>query len=563
MNKIPTICYEDIYEFCASLNFEFENRYEMADEDDTISISVVAKYDNARNIINILTGYGYEIANMEFHDPEYDGYKDEYIITICVRLSNNDIMEIWCEPAKRKDDYLILGGDIVYILNECNIKVVKKIESDKIYFVELEDEIEDEYDDFHNRTRYILNFQDEPVDFSDYDFMEHSESFETKEVYQSEKLKAYIKKDYRVLEDYAENTRTHSDIFHMFVENINLSKRERKSSFKDDWSGGKSFFRSYDICDEYEQGSYLVVSDDIKEEYDPFSMVRLMDFGSFEEKPKIGDFVKLNGLIQMFVFLMKPIPEERLHSLRVYIDGLRIFNYETTIFLDSQYIYLPVEDIRPNSYIMIEDHHEGSFVANVIFSRDNTTKSFTIMNMNKPLYSSDIYLLDSDGYEIDPSSYKISFNNTYFDDPREIEDAKNNHIVLSNFNIELLDSSYFEKALEVRAIKKFETYEIQMKRRGFPRLSLHSVQNCRNKNHIEVFVNGKVLPENLYRVDKLVSNGILRIQLLLLVEAGSNVIIDISPYTHSVRGIIDRVDTSRVINLDHIINKPVSIDYYV
>ena len=148
MNKIPTICYEDIYEFCASLNFEFENRYEMADEDDTISISVVAKYDNARNIINILTGYGYEIANMEFHDPEYDGYKDEYIITICVRLSNNDIMEIWCEPAKRKDDYLILGGDIVYILNECNIKVVKKIESDKIYFVELEDEIEDEYDDF-------------------------------------------------------------------------------------------------------------------------------------------------------------------------------------------------------------------------------------------------------------------------------------------------------------------------------------------------------------------------------------------------------------------------------
>ena len=442
-----------------------------------------------------------------------------------------------------------------YLSNIKDKKLTMEEYLNKIYF-------DSEYDEFHLRTRYILNFQDTPVEFSDYDFMEHPESFETKEVYQSEKLKAYIKKDYCILEEYAENTRTHSDIFHMFVENVNLSKRERKSSFKDDWAGGKSFFRSYDICDEYEEGSYLVVSDDFKEDYDPYSMIRLMDFGSFTEKPNIGDFVKLNGLIQMFVFMMKPIPEERLHSLRIYIDGLRIFNYETTIFLDSQYIYLPVEAIRPNSYIMIEDHHEGSFISKVTFTRDNTTKSFTIMNMNKPLYSSDIYLLDPDGYEIDSNSYKISFNNTYFDDPREIEDPKNSHIILSDFNIELLDPIYYDKEIEIRAIKKFETYEIQMKRRGFPRLSLHSVQNCRNKNHIEIFVDGKLLPENLYRVDKLVSNGILRIQLLLLVEAGSSVIIDISPYTHSVCGVLNQVSTSKVINLDHIINKPVSIDYY-
>lgn len=149
MNKIPTIYYDDIYTFCDVVDVEFSKRhYDAKKNDSTVDITVVAKYDLARKLINIFTDYGYEIACMDFHDPEYDGYEDEYIISLCYGLSDSGEMEIWCEPAKRKDDYLILSGDVVYIMDECNSKITKNVESDDVSFVELEDEIEGEYDEF-------------------------------------------------------------------------------------------------------------------------------------------------------------------------------------------------------------------------------------------------------------------------------------------------------------------------------------------------------------------------------------------------------------------------------
>ena len=149
MNKIPTICYEDIYEFCETVDNEFCKRYYSSKSGEAVvDISIFAKYEKAREIINILTEYDYEIANMEFHDPEFEGYDDEYVITLCSRLSNNDTPEIWCEPAKRNGEYLINEADATYILDECNSKLVPKVQTDVTYFVELEDEIEDEYDDF-------------------------------------------------------------------------------------------------------------------------------------------------------------------------------------------------------------------------------------------------------------------------------------------------------------------------------------------------------------------------------------------------------------------------------
>ncbi len=105
MNKISTICFEDVYEFCEAMDSEFNRRYYPSKQDETVDISIFAKYENARKIINILTEYDYELANVNFHDPETDGYEDEFLITLCARISNYDTPEIWVEPAKRKDGF--------------------------------------------------------------------------------------------------------------------------------------------------------------------------------------------------------------------------------------------------------------------------------------------------------------------------------------------------------------------------------------------------------------------------------------------------------------------------
>ena len=148
MNKIPTICFENVYDFCETVDSEFNRHYYASKSDEAVDISIFAKYDNARKIINILTDYDYKIANVNFNDPKIDGYEDEFVITLCARLSSYDAPEIWVEPAKRKDGYLLNEANATYILDECNSALLPKAGTVQTYFVKLKEDVEDEYDDF-------------------------------------------------------------------------------------------------------------------------------------------------------------------------------------------------------------------------------------------------------------------------------------------------------------------------------------------------------------------------------------------------------------------------------
>lgn len=147
--KSKTICYDDIFEFCEDVDSSFLRKYYAAIKDNsTVDIAIAAKYDTSRKIINILTDYGFEIANIDFHDAICDGYKDEFVIYLCYGLNHSNAMEIWCKPAKCENGYIIFGGDEIYIFDECNSKIMNKVESNDVYIVELHDEIEKEYDGF-------------------------------------------------------------------------------------------------------------------------------------------------------------------------------------------------------------------------------------------------------------------------------------------------------------------------------------------------------------------------------------------------------------------------------
>lgn len=144
-----TICYDDIFEFCEDVDSSFLRKYYAAMKDNsTVDITIAAKYDTSRKIINILTDYRFEIANIDFHDAICDGYKDEFVISLCYGLNHSNAMEIWCAPAKCENGYIIFGGDEIYIFDECNSKIMNKVESNDVYIVELHDEIEKEYDEF-------------------------------------------------------------------------------------------------------------------------------------------------------------------------------------------------------------------------------------------------------------------------------------------------------------------------------------------------------------------------------------------------------------------------------
>lgn len=128
--KIKTLHFED-YEYFACAVSDVYDRVKSNDEYN--SVDVVAKYENAKEIIRELVGIGYGIAFIDkFGDPEWDGYDDAFVISLL-----DD--EIWCEPVKRENGYIFVEADVVYIFDDCNSKIIPKIEADEIYEVEIGD----------------------------------------------------------------------------------------------------------------------------------------------------------------------------------------------------------------------------------------------------------------------------------------------------------------------------------------------------------------------------------------------------------------------------------------
>ena len=125
---IKTLHFEDYEDFACVVS----NTYDRIKSDDEYnSIEVVAKYEDAKEIIRELIGMGYGIAFInELADPEWDGYDDAFVISLL-----DD--EIWCEPVKRKDGYIFVEADVVYVFDDCNSKIIPKIESDEVYEVEV------------------------------------------------------------------------------------------------------------------------------------------------------------------------------------------------------------------------------------------------------------------------------------------------------------------------------------------------------------------------------------------------------------------------------------------
>lgn len=131
---IKTLHFEDYEDFACAVSDAYDK---VKSNDEYNSVDVVAKYEDAKEIIRELIRIGYGIAFInELGDPEWDGYDDAFAISL---LDN----EIWCEPVKRKDGYIFVEANVVYIFNDCNSKIIPKIEADEVYKVEIVNDYDD------------------------------------------------------------------------------------------------------------------------------------------------------------------------------------------------------------------------------------------------------------------------------------------------------------------------------------------------------------------------------------------------------------------------------------
>lgn len=162
-----------------ALACDIADKFDMV-KDDFGDIAIIAKYEEAKEIIAELSCIGYSLESIRMSRPEWENYHEEYLISL-----NND--GIWCEPMKLDGKYLTDESTITYILGNCSSAVIPQCRGKIVYEVTVgidEDECDececackkDEKPTTTSKESYFINGKS--VDKSEFD--KKYEEFEEK-----------------------------------------------------------------------------------------------------------------------------------------------------------------------------------------------------------------------------------------------------------------------------------------------------------------------------------------------------------------------------------------------
>lgn len=89
----------------------------LGDLDDYVNLSVIAKYDDAKEILTELIFNGYEPISINLNSKDVNGYGDEYVVTA---VNNDGEYEVWCQEFKRNGIYMDDFSSVTYIFDDCS-----------------------------------------------------------------------------------------------------------------------------------------------------------------------------------------------------------------------------------------------------------------------------------------------------------------------------------------------------------------------------------------------------------------------------------------------------------
>ena len=120
---MKNLYFDDFEDFACTV----ADTYDSLKGEDYEDVAIIAKYEEARQIIKELACIGYDLHSIDI-DDEFDGYNAEYIIT----LYDN---EIFCEPMLRENEYITDDSPVMYILDNCSSKVIPYCKGKTVYEV--------------------------------------------------------------------------------------------------------------------------------------------------------------------------------------------------------------------------------------------------------------------------------------------------------------------------------------------------------------------------------------------------------------------------------------------
>ena len=126
---MKNIYFDDFEDFSCVI----ADTYDSLDGEDFEDVAIIAKYEEARQIIKELLCLGYDINSLEIHDELWENYDAEYVIS----LYDNSI---WCEPMLRENGYIEEEAPVIYVLDNCSSKVIPYCKGNTVYEVTVGDD---------------------------------------------------------------------------------------------------------------------------------------------------------------------------------------------------------------------------------------------------------------------------------------------------------------------------------------------------------------------------------------------------------------------------------------
>lgn len=125
-------------------------------------VSIIAKYNEAKEIINELIYIGYDVASIELHKEEFENYYDEYIVSL-----NHD--GVWCEKFKRDTGYFYDESNVIYIMDNCSSAVISYCKSKNVYEVSVGNIDDSKNDSKELETEHTYTVNGKSVDKKTFD----------------------------------------------------------------------------------------------------------------------------------------------------------------------------------------------------------------------------------------------------------------------------------------------------------------------------------------------------------------------------------------------------------
>lgn len=111
---MQNVYFEDYEDLACDIADKYDSINKLEEYKD---VAIIAKYEEARQIIKELMCLGYDLHSIVIHDVEYDGYDAEYVISLYED-------KVWVEPMLRDSGYITDDSTIMYVLDNCSSKVI-------------------------------------------------------------------------------------------------------------------------------------------------------------------------------------------------------------------------------------------------------------------------------------------------------------------------------------------------------------------------------------------------------------------------------------------------------